>query len=161
MESYEVAVWAGYALIAVVFSLFIYKTIKSMNTPAVKGTPTAGPAKVLRSESKCLGLQTDILKEGSGPKAKKGDILTVHYKAFHPLGHVVDSSYERGASVTFKLGGGRMIDGWEVALVGAQAGETRKVTVPANLAYGKKGSPNGKIPPGSNVIFDIEVLKIE
>ncbi len=127
-------------------------------TPSTKA-PSASPTPV-RTESKRPGLQSDVLKEGTGPKAKNGDSLTVHYTAFLISGEKVDSSYDRGKTLTFKLGAGKVIDGWEVALVGAQAGERRKVTVPAKLAYGSKGSPTGKIPPGADVVFDIELLKI-
>ena len=105
------------------------------------------------------GLQSDILKEGSGPGAKDGDKLTVDYIAWLTTGEKVDSSHERGKTLSFKLGYGKVIDGWDKALKGAKQGEKRKITVPSELAYGSKGQ--NKVPPNATIIFEVEVLKIE
>lgn len=61
--------------------------------------------------------------------------------------------------LTFKLGTGAVIYGWDEALKGMKVGEKRKVTVPAELAYGKKGKD--KVPPNSTVIFDVELMNLE
>lgn len=155
----EVLWWLFYSACAVGLLALLWKTARPKLKSESKEKNQEAP-KVLRSETKKSGLQSDILKEGSGPKAKNGDKITCHYRAFLTTGQEVDSSYERGRTVEFKLGAGKMIAGWETALIGAQAGEVRKVTVPASLAYGKKGSPSGKVPPNSTVVFDIELIKI-
>jgi FKBP-type peptidyl-prolyl cis-trans isomerase len=148
--------------IVVVASLgIIYKTWKeiSRTKPRAQTAPQAkGPTGPVKPVAK---LNSEILKEGTGPGAKNRDILTVHYQAKLIDGTKVDSSYDRGRSFTFKLGVGAVIMGWDSALKGAKAGEKRVVSVPADLAYGKKGSDSGKIPPGADVIFEIDVLKVE
>ena len=159
-DSVEGLVTALYVLVSLGLAALIWRAIQKMSSGGASRIKSREPARVIRSESKRPGLQSDILKEGSGPKAKNGDTLTVHYTAFLPTGENVDSSHDRRGPVTFKLGAGKMINGWEVALVGAQAGEVRKVVVPSNLAYGKKGSPSGKVPPDTDVTFDIELLKV-
>lgn len=60
-------------------------------------------------------------------------------------GTVFDSSYNRGRPITFKLGTGRVIQGWEEGLLGACIGEKRKLRIPPNMGYGHVGSPP-KIP---------------
>ena len=163
MESnhFEAAVWSAYALIVIVILFIVWKTVQKWGSSPSSRPGSKIYAEPVRTESKAPGLESAIMKEGSGPKAKKGDLLTVHYRAYLSSGKEVDSSYERGTPMSFKLGARKVIDGWEVALVGAQAGETRKVTVPSKMAYGRKGSPSGKVPPGSDVIFEIDLLKID
>lgn len=156
----NVAVWTGYGIFAVSLSAILWRVLNRMG--GASSTPQiASPLKPIRSESKKPGLISDILKEGTGPKAAKGNLLTVHYVARLSSGEKVDSSYDRERPMTFKLGARTVIDGWEAALVGVQAGESRRVKVPANLAYGRKGSPSGKVPPNAEVIFEIDVLRIE
>jgi FKBP-type peptidyl-prolyl cis-trans isomerase len=153
------AVWTGYGIFAVTLSAILWRVLKRMSVRT--SSLAAPPQKPIRSESKKPGLISDILKEGTGPKAAKGNLLTVHYVARLSSGEKVDSSYDRERPMTFKLGARTVIDGWEAALVGVQAGESRRVKVPASLAYGRKGSPSGKVPPHADVIFEIDVLRIE
>jgi len=137
---------------------FIWRHIKNMGQGG-GGVVKPSVEKPLRSIGKKGGLHSDILKEGSGPGAKARDTLTVDYVAFLQDGKKVDSSYDRGRKMTFKLGVGAVILGWDQALLGIKAGEKRKVSVPAALAYGGKGQ--NKVPPNSTIIFEIEVHSIE
>ncbi len=153
-------VWIALAVAAALVIYFTWRAIKALN----RGGPRISPAKpstekVLRSLKRKSGLNSDILREGTGREAKTSDLLTVHYNAFLTTGEKVDSSYERGRTLTFKLGAGAVIIGWDTALVGVKAGEKRRVTVPASQAYGSKGQ--NKVPPNATVIFEVEVLKIE
>ena len=159
--SFTVFVWLVYAAISAGLFYWLWGWLKKFNDPAPRVHQRPIVSKPLRTDRKKSGLQSDILKEGAGPEAKNGDLLTVHYTAFLATGQKVDSSYDRGKTLTFKLGSGAVISGWDDALLGAKAGETRKITIPAKLAYGKKGSPSGKVPPNSTVIFDVQLLSIE
>lgn len=116
----------------------------------------SGAAEVIESES---GLKTQVLVEGTGQVAvKDGSNVVVHYKGTLEDGTVFDSSYDRGQPLNVTVGAGRVIKGWDEGLVGMVEGETRRLTIPHQLGYGKAG--RGPIPPEATLIFDIELLKI-
>jgi protein-disulfide isomerase len=104
-------------------------------------------------------LQKTTLKRGSGPGAAATNRLTVHYTGTFLDGSKFDSSRDRNSPFAFILGAGQVIKGWDQGLVGMQVGETRKLVIPPNLAYGPTGRPG--IPPSSTLIFEIELLTIE
>jgi FKBP-type peptidyl-prolyl cis-trans isomerase len=104
------------------------------------------------------GLKYQELKVGSGPAAKVGDTVSVHYTGTLENGQKFDSSLDRDTPFTFTLGRGNVIDGWEEGLLGMQAGGKRKLTIPSNLAYGATGS--GSIPPNATLLFEVELLSI-
>ncbi|CAG6015620.1 peptidyl-prolyl cis-trans isomerase FKBP14 [Menidia menidia] len=94
-------------------------------------------------------------------KSKYGDMLLVHYDGFLESNETMfHSSRKQGDSnpVWFTLGIREVLKGWDKGLQNMCAGERRKLTVPPSLAYGKEGK--GKIPPGSTLIFDIELMEI-
>ena len=71
-----------------------------------------------------------------------------------------DSSYPRGSPLTFTLGSGQVIKGWDQGLLGMCEGEKRRLVIPPELGYGKAGA-GAKIPPDSTLIFETELVKIE
>ncbi|XP_060937476.1 peptidyl-prolyl cis-trans isomerase FKBP14 [Limanda limanda] len=94
-------------------------------------------------------------------KTKYGDMLLVHYEGFlESNGTMFHSSWKEGDRnpVWFTLGIKEVIKGWDKGLKDMCTGERRKLTVPPSLAYGKEGK--GKIPSGSTLIFDIELMEI-
>ncbi|MED6256863.1 Peptidyl-prolyl cis-trans isomerase fkbp14 [Ataeniobius toweri] len=94
-------------------------------------------------------------------KSKYGDMLLVHYEGFlESNGTMFHSSRKHGDEnpVWFTLGIREVLKGWDKGLQNMCAGERRKLTVPPSLAYGKEGQ--GKIPPSSTLIFDIELMEI-
>lgn len=103
------------------------------------------------------GLQYKILKEGTGPKPKETDSVTVHYKGTLLDGTKFDSSYDRGEPVTFPLN--RVIKGWTEALQLMPVGSKWQIFIPPNLAYGKDG--NQRIPPNALLQFEVELLEIK
>lgn len=106
------------------------------------------------------GAQIDILKEGTGPAAKNGDTISVHYTGTLEDGTKFDSSLDRGQPFSFVLAGGQVIRGWDIGVLGMKVGEKRKLTIPGNLAYGSAGVP-GVIPPNATLIFEVELLEIK
>ncbi|XP_034084016.1 peptidyl-prolyl cis-trans isomerase FKBP14 [Gymnodraco acuticeps] len=93
--------------------------------------------------------------------SKYGDMLLVHHEGYlESNGTLFFSSRKHGDTnpVWFTLGIREVIKGWDKGLKDMCAGERRKLTVPSSLAYGKEGK--GKIPPGSTLIFDIELMEI-
>lgn len=103
------------------------------------------------------GLQYEILTEGAGPKPTARDTVTVHYKGALTSGKVFDSSYDRGAPISFPLNG--VIKGWTEGLQLMSVGAKYRLTIPANLGYGAAGA-GGAIPPNATLIFEVELLKI-
>nr|UWK01887.1 FK506 binding protein [Locusta migratoria manilensis] len=95
-----------------------------------------------------------------GFKSKKGDFLHVHYKGSLEDGTEFDSSYGRGQPLTFTLGSGQVIRGWDKGLIGMCEGEKRKLVIPPELGYGASGAPP-KIPKHATLIFEVELVKIE
>jgi len=74
---------------------------------------------------------------GSDQAAKDGDTVSVHYTGTLEDGTQFDSSYDRGEPLTFTLGVGRMIKGFEDAVRGMKVGEVKTVTLPPEEAYGE------------------------
>lgn len=106
------------------------------------------------------GLEYSDLECGSGPEARRGDLLTVHYVEQLEDGTEVDSSRERGETFDVRPGSGLVIPGWEEGLIGVQEGTLRKLVIPPDLAYGENGVPPD-IPPNATLTFEIEVLEIK
>ena len=96
---------------------------------------------------------------GSGKEAGMGDLVSVDYTASLTEGTVVDSSRPRGKPLQFRLGAGQVIKGFERGIVGMKAGGVRRLTIPPDLAYGKKGVPP-TIPPNATMVFEIELEAI-
>ena len=105
-------------------------------------------------------LVIEDLRPGSGPAAKAGDNVTVHYVGTLTDGKKFDSSRDRGQPFSFTLGKGMVIKGWDMGVAGMKVGGKRKLTIPAHLAYGDRGFP-GLIPPGSTLVFDVELVDVK
>lgn len=106
------------------------------------------------------GLKYVDLKEGTGPAAKKGDTVEVHYTGWLKDGKKFDSSLDRGQPFSFPLGAGRVIKGWDEGVAGMKVGGKRKLIIPPDLAYGARGA-GGVIPPNAELTFEVELLKIK
>ncbi len=123
---------------------------------------SAGPTKpdidkALKLSKTVTALQQTVITKGSGPIAKDGDFLTVYYRGELLDGFVFDANAKAGgAPFIFQLGKGRVIKGWDIAFKGMRVGETRKIVVPANLAYGSQ-SPTPNIPPNAALVFYVSL----
>jgi FKBP-type peptidyl-prolyl cis-trans isomerase FkpA len=93
------------------------------------------------------------------PYARRGDRVTVHYRALLPDGTQVDSSFDRGTPVVFELGSGEVPTGLELGLEGLRVRGQRSILVPADLAYGIEGVP-GLVPPNTPVRFEVELVSL-
>lgn len=104
-------------------------------------------------------LKKEDLKVGTGREAKSGDRVRVHYTGRLLDGTKFDSSLDRGDPFELTLGKGEVIRGWDEGVPGMKKGGKRKLTIPAEKAYGKAGSPP-KIPPNSPLEFEIELVEL-
>jgi FKBP-type peptidyl-prolyl cis-trans isomerase FkpA len=103
-------------------------------------------------------LMTEDLVVGTGPTAGGGDTVTVHYIGSLTNGQVFDNSYVAGAPITFRLGAGQVIAGFDQGVVGMKVGGKRRLTIPPNLGYGAQPKPS--IPPNSTLVFEVELLSV-
>ena len=104
------------------------------------------------------GLQYEVITQGTGPKPKPTDRVSVHYRGTLIDGTEFDSSYTRGQPATFQLDA--VIPGWTEALQLMPVGSKYKVFLPSEIAYGERGA-GGQIGPNATLIFEIELLSIE
>ena len=105
-------------------------------------------------------LKVDDLQVGTGAEAVDGKKVSVQYTGWLVDGTRFDSSSDRNQPFAFTLGGGQVIKGWEQGVKGMKVGGKRRLTIPADLAYGSQGA--GKvIPPGATLVFDVELQAVE
>lgn len=107
------------------------------------------------------GLRYQIIQEGQGIKAKKGDIVKVHYKGSLVDGKVFDSSYSRKQPIEFALGKGQVIAGWDEGIQLLQVGSKARFVIPSELGYGNQSVGGGLIPANSILIFDVELVAVK
>jgi FKBP-type peptidyl-prolyl cis-trans isomerase FklB len=104
------------------------------------------------------GMQYQVIREGSGAMPTITDTVSVHYTGTLIDGTIFDSSVDRGEPAQFTVGG--VIKGWTEALQLMKKGSRWKLFIPADLAYGNYSPPGSNIPPGSVLIFDVELLTV-
>ncbi|KAF9876912.1 fkbp-type peptidyl-prolyl [Colletotrichum karsti] len=93
-------------------------------------------------------------------KTKNGDKVNMHYRGtLQSNGEKFDASYDRGTPLSFKLGSGQVIKGWDQGLLDMCIGEKRTLTIPPELGYGNRGM--GPIPAGSTLVFETELVGID
>lgn len=104
------------------------------------------------------GLQYKVIKEGKGAKPGPASQVKVNYKGSLLSGEVFDSSYDRGEPAV--LGLNQVIPGWTEGLQLMSPGAKYILYIPADLGYGDNVDPNGPIPAGSTLIFEVELLEV-
>jgi peptidylprolyl isomerase len=105
------------------------------------------------------GLKYYDLTTGTGESPKTGQTVVVDYTGWLTDGTQFDSSIDRGEPISFVLGEGNVIPGWDEALATMKVGGKRQLVIPPELGYGDQGS--GTIPPGATLIFEVELKEIK
>jgi len=103
-------------------------------------------------------LQIIDVQEGTGAVVPEGATITAHYTgALCKDGTIFQSSHDFGDAITFGLN--QVIAGWTKGVPGMKVGGTRRLVIPAAMAYGSR-SPASNIPANSDLVFDIELVAI-
>jgi FKBP-type peptidyl-prolyl cis-trans isomerase FkpA len=131
---------------------------------ACTGKPNTAPPP---QSSAVTSLQSAVLKPGTGAAVAGGQIAVVQYTgwlydsaAADNKGKQFDSSRTGREPFKFPLGTGSVIKGWDQGVAGMKIGESRRLIIPPDLAYGDSGA-GGVIPPGATLVFDVELVGIE
>lgn len=119
------------------------------------------PIKNENKKTTINGMTIETIKEGTGVEIKNGQTAVVQYEGKLTDGTVFDSTAKRNNTpFEFPLGAGMVIKGWDQGVLGMKIGETRKLTIPSELAYGERGA-GGLIPPNATLIFTVTLEGIK
>jgi peptidylprolyl isomerase len=138
-------------------------TTASTPTSTTAKTPTSGPLASKPTVPPTSGaaptkLVTKEIIKGTGAEAKPGESVTVNYVGvLYHGGKEFDASWKRSEPFTFALGKGQVIKGWDQGVAGMKVGGRRELIIPAELGYGKTGSPPS-IPPNAPLVFVVDLL---
>jgi peptidylprolyl isomerase len=103
-------------------------------------------------------LEVDDIEVGRGAEAVNGKLVEVHYVGVSwSSGEQFDASWDRGDTFKFRLGQGQVIRGWDHGVAGMKVGGRRRITIPPDLAYGRRGAGN-VIGPGETLVFVVDPI---
>src|SRR5690606_36944876 len=132
-------------------------TDKTPSKPApVAPTDPAFADEPVSSSTLAGGLLIEDFVIGHGDEAQVGSEVSVHYTGYLDDGTVFDTSHKRNRPHEFTIGEGRVIKGWDLGIPGMKVGGKRRLTIPAELAYGPR--QRNKIPPNSRLTFHLELV---
>ncbi|KAK2749877.1 hypothetical protein FQN57_005293 [Myotisia sp. PD_48] len=135
----------------------IEKSIKNATTEVALSRP--GDEIFKEKEGNGLIIDTTHVVTDCTRRTAKGDTVKMHYRGTLAAdGSEFDASYKRGQPLSFTVGAGMVIPGWDQGLLDMCVGEKRKLTIPPALAYGDGGV--GPIPGGATLIFETELMEI-
>ena len=123
--------------------------------PAPKTPSTVATAAVTTP----TGLTYLVTFRGTGRAPQAGEEVAVHYTGLLTDGTVFDSSRTRGQPITFRLGEGRVIKGWDEAVARLRVGDRATLIIPPQLGYGTRGAGD-VIPPDATLIFIVELVSV-
>jgi len=115
-----------------------------------------------RMSALASALKLEEVTPGDGKTfPQKGDQLTMHYTGTLAAdGKKFDSSRDRNEPFTFTVGVGQVIQGWDQGVIQMSLGQRANLIIPSALGYGPRGA-GGVIPPNADLVFDVELLKID
>lgn len=105
-------------------------------------------------------LLIEVLRAGDGQEVEPGDTIQCHYLGQVWNGQVFDNSYDRGQALSFQIGVGMVIRGWDDGLVGQRVGSRVLLSIPAEYGYGDHGVPQAGIQGGDTLVFVTDILGV-
>ena len=158
--------WKALVVLALASSTALcLSACENKNATGTSTTPAANTATASATEATAgnvhtvSGIKIEDVRIGDGKEAHKGDNVSVNYLGTLADGTKFDSSYDRNEPITFKLGSGQVIEGWEKGIVGMKVGGKRILTIPPDKAYGADGYPP-VIPPNATLKFEVELVDV-
>jgi len=122
----------------------------------LQGTKLTG----FKPVSSVPSLEITDTKIGTGQAVQSTNTITAHYTgAVASNGVIFQSSHDSGQPATFALN--KVIIGWQQGVVGMKVGGTRRIVIPASLAYGANPPSGSGIPANADLVFDIELVSIQ
>ena len=146
-----IAATVALLVVGVFFILGVPFSASTIDKQVAGGQPAAV------AQSAAGQIATQDTAAGAGEAAKVGDMVSVNYTGKLADGTVFDSS-EGKDPITFTLGSGQIIPGFEQGIIGMQVGGKRVLTIPPSLAYGS--DDYGPIPGNSTLTFEVELVSI-
>lgn len=134
---------------------------RSKKTSVKRPLPTRPKSPVLASGAikTASGLTYLVTQKGTGRMPKVGETVVVHYTGMFTNGVKFDSSRDRTEPISFPLGQGRVIKGWDEGIAKLRIGDQAIFVIPAAIAYGTRGK--GAIPPDTTLVFIVELVDIK
>ena len=126
--------------------------------PEVSGSFGEKPTLTFPEGSPSGELEVTVLSRGDGALVEAGDDIEVHYLGQSWKGGVFDNSYDRRSSISFGIGVGQVIAGWDQGLVGQQVGSRVLLSIPSHLGYGDRGVPQAGIKGGDTLVFVVDIV---
>jgi FKBP-type peptidyl-prolyl cis-trans isomerase FkpA len=140
------------AMLAVVGALSAYAA--SLPQEDKPSPPEPGKEVVTRS-----GLKYVDLKVGAGDAAHPAQVVDVHYTGWLTDGTKFESSRDANQPLTFRVGAGDVLKGWDEGVIGMKVGGKRRLVLPPELGYGKQGA-GSVVPPNATLVFEFELLAV-
>ena len=128
--------------------------------PEVSGAPGTKPTLTFPDAQPSGELEVVVLSRGDGALVEAGQDIEVHYLGQSWQGGVFDNSFDRGSSISFPIGVGAVIAGWDEGLVGQQVGSRVLLSIPSHLGYGDRGVPQAGIKGGDTLVFVVDILGV-
>ena len=125
--------------------------------PAASGSFGETPSITFPKAPAPEDLAVQVLSQGAGDVVAAGDEIEVDYHGQTWGGRVFDSSFDRGAPVTFPIGVGAVIAGWDDGLVGKVVGSRVLLSIPPHLGYGDRGMPQAGIRGTDTLVFVVDI----
>ena len=138
-------------------TVFFEYTLEAIKEPSfLKGEP-------VRTATTAYNVKMNFMVEGTGPKIDTNSVVFMHYTGYTidslDVKHVFDSSFDTGKPFPAEPGKGKVIKGWEEAMLEMKEGDQVHVIIPSEAGYGKKGVPP-LIDPDQTLYFDLFAVKV-
>jgi hypothetical protein len=147
---------AAIVVLGILMLALLYYQGNKVNMPQLSDKIPAVSGNAIESDT---GLIIVHVQPGSGAEAQAGKAVSVHYTGYLTDGTQFDSSIG-GEPITFLLGVGQVIEGWDEGISGMRVGEKRRLIIPPQLGYGARGA-GGVIPPNATLVFDVELTDVQ
>jgi FKBP-type peptidyl-prolyl cis-trans isomerase len=151
-----------FVIVAVVLGALVFLTVKGR--PATEDTQVGQVEQAIENMETNNGVKITVVQEGAGEPVKEGDSVAMNYTGSLENGTVFDSNVDpafgHAEPFVFTLGGGQVIQGWEIGVLGMKVGEKRTLVINPENAYGEFGV-SGVIPPNATLTFEVELIAVQ